>query len=166
MGLFRAQHEDTGPSFTHIRRRTQEECNAITEEATAHTFCTLPVRQAEVPRPRTAAEDAAAIVGIKAAKYMVSTGLNPIPLDRDMHNISFGPQVYFRGGLSPFEIGRLFGTAVPFIINDPKDITTTTPWKDLRKTSANLYARPESRVSESPAPSTRCPPRYSTWSAS
>jgi hypothetical protein len=50
-----------------------------------------------------------------------------------MHNISFGSQAYLRGGLSPFEIGRLFGSAGPFMINNPKDVTTTTPWNAHRR---------------------------------
>eukprot|EP00291_Cryptomonas_curvata_P030757 CAMPEP_0172214092 /NCGR_PEP_ID=MMETSP1050-20130122/37968_1 /TAXON_ID=233186 /ORGANISM="Cryptomonas curvata, Strain CCAP979/52" /LENGTH=769 /DNA_ID=CAMNT_0012895021 /DNA_START=580 /DNA_END=2888 /DNA_ORIENTATION=- len=144
MGLFRAQHEDTGPTFTHIRPRTLEERNAISEAAIAYMFCTL--RQAEVTRPRTAAEDAAAIAAIKAAKYMTASGLPPSSLDRDMHNISFGPQAFFRGGLSPFEIGRLFRSAVPFMINDPNDVTTTAPWKALRTSAAELYARLEAEI--------------------
>ena len=143
-GLFRSQHETSVAAFALIPPRTEEERHSITEAAIAHVFCTL--RQAEVTRPRTVTEDLASITAMKAQKYLLAAGRAAGPLDRDMHAIRYGPQACFRGGLTPHEIAQLMAVAVPFFINDPKDICATAPWKALRASATDLSTRLEAEI--------------------
>jgi hypothetical protein len=93
-------------------------------------FCHL--RLAETTVPRSEKDDTATITALKAQKYLQGSGVHSGALSADVHNISFGPQVRFTAGLNPHDISKRLALAIPFIINDPKDVTSTTKWTEMR----------------------------------
>jgi hypothetical protein len=107
-------------------------------------FCHL--RLAEVTIPRTEKDDAATITALKAQKYLQGIGMHSGTLAGDLQHICFGTQTRFTAGLTPQEIGKRLAVAIPFIINDPEDITATTKWLELRAHGRVLLARLEAEL--------------------
>ena len=110
-------------------------------------FC--PVLFAVVTRNRTSAENALALVAIKAHKTMQAAGWPSDAIDRDAHSILYGPQVVFSPGLPPAEIALRLQFASPFIINSETDVTQTGAWVKLREKGEKLYTKLESSVLQS-----------------
>ena len=145
-GHFRALHEVATASFTSVRPRTAAERNSITAEHIAHVFCSL--RRAVVTRPRSAADDAAALVALKAHKAMAAFGWPTDGLDREAHCILWGCQVTFAPGFNPLEIALRLKIATPFIIQSPTDPTQHGIWKTFRSRGEELYTKLEAAVLE------------------
>ena len=143
-GLFRAQHESDQNEFAHIRRRTQLELQAITENGMAHVFC--PLRLAETTRPRSEKDDAITIAALKVQKNLQAVGLSAGSMARDTHHLCYGPQATFTSGLNPHQIGELLPVAIPFIINSPNDITASAAWQDIRKLAITYNTRLEAEI--------------------
>jgi hypothetical protein len=107
-------------------------------------FCHL--RLAETIIPRSEKDDLATIAALKARKYLETVGMHLGTLSGDLQHICFGPQARFTAGLTPHEIGKRLAVAIPFMINDPKDITYTTAWLEIRKHGRELLARLEAEL--------------------
>ncbi len=144
IGMFRAQHETAQPAFAHIRPRTPQELQDISPHAMGLVFCHL--RLAETTVPRSEKDDAATITALKAQKYLQTVGMHSGALSGDMHHICYGTQARFTAGLTPHEIAKRLAVAIPFMINDPKDITTTTKWMEIRAHGRVLYTRLEAEL--------------------
>jgi hypothetical protein len=107
-------------------------------------FCHL--RLAETTIPRSEKDDAATIAALKAQKYLQTIGMHSGALVGDLQHICFGTQVRFTAGLTPQEIGKRLAVAIPFMINDPKDITSTTKWLEIRAHGRVLLRRLEAEL--------------------
>ena len=83
-------------------------------------FCHL--RLAETTVPRSEKDDAAIITALKAQQYLQGVGMHSGALRGDMRLTGFGTQARFHSGTTPHEIAKRLAVAIPFMINDPKDI--------------------------------------------
>jgi len=144
IGLFRAIHEAPDDGLAQVQPPTSKELHSITKEALTLLFDAR--RVAEITRPRNAQDDIKAAQFLKAQVTLGASGWVNNADDADFHPIFYGCQVVFRPGQNPAVFGMLLKWAVPFAVDQPKDISKTQAWASIYTEAASLYPQLEAEV--------------------
>ena len=144
VGLFRALHETPDVRLASLPAPTSKQLHSISKEAMLLLFDAR--RLAEITRPRNAQDDIKAAQFLKAQVTLGTSGWANHSDDADFHPIFYGCQVVFRPGQNPTVFGMLLKWAVPFAVDQPKDISKTQAWASIYTEAASLYPQLEAEV--------------------